>query len=64
MTSVNRPRCRMQAFIHATAWITASIMLVVCVSQTAAQDALPVADSAAKSEGEMKSYQELIEHTD
>lgn len=64
MTSVNRPCCRMQPFVHATSWIAAAILLVVVTSPTLAQEPLAVEDSTAKAEKDMKSYTELIEHTD
>jgi formylglycine-generating enzyme required for sulfatase activity len=54
----------MQVLAHAPAWITAALLLGVCVSQATAQEPLAVADSEAKSESEMKPYTELIEHTD
>ena len=64
MTSVNRPCCRMQPFVDATSWIAAAILLVVVTSPTLAQEPLAVEDSTAKAEKDMKSYTELIEHTD
>jgi formylglycine-generating enzyme required for sulfatase activity len=54
----------MQPFVHATSWFAATILLVVGTSTALAQEPLAVDDSTAKTETDMKSYTELIEHTD
>ncbi len=68
MTSVNRPRRRMQLFLRATSWIVATFLLVFCSSRVLLAQQTPspltVSDSEAKTEVEMKPYVELIEHTD
>ncbi len=68
MSRVNRPPRRMQRHSQRFTQFTTCLLILGFVSISHGADsqrvALPVPNSDAKTEGEMKDYTELIEHTD